>query len=387
MPELICLNLLPDEDYRLAVIHGVVDYVRREPSLRLATFGGVPYVPWDELGKFGGAGVIAMAHTRRAVRRLVQLRLPVVNVSSQVHQDELASVTTDDAAVGRLAADHLLNCGLKKFVCVYYPRWANDKARMAAFRDRVSRAGFPVKAVAVSFCQSVERLETERPEVDTAKLARRLVNLSRPVGIFATHDEFSAASVDALRSHGASLPCDAPILGVANNRLICASCAPLLSSIVQSGQRVGFEAVAALQRLLRGERLAERHLRLPPLEVAVRRSTNVLATRDELVAEAIEQIRLRSSEPFTVTELAELMCVSRSGLYKRFMAALGHTPNEEIRRARLARAEKLLSTTELQIPHVAFDCGYRSVGAFCRAFRDAVGATPIEYRKRTRSSA
>jgi LacI family transcriptional regulator len=295
-------------------------------------------------------------------------------------------VAIDDAATGRLAATHLLNKGLAHIACVHYPRWANDAVRLAAFRSEVEQAGIPVRAIAVWFRRPVRRLETERPEVDTARLARLLDNLPRPVGIFATHDEFAVAAVEALRSLGASLPYDAPILGQGNNRLICESCDPPLSSLVQPGQQIGFQAAAALHRLLRGERLAPRHLSLAPVEVAVRRSTDVMATRDELVVKAIEQIRLRSNEPFTVEQLAELMNVSRSGLYKRFMTALGHTPTEEIRRTRLARAAKLLTTTEMEIPVVAFDCGYRSVGAFCRAFRQATGTTPLEYRKKTRSS-
>jgi len=386
MSSLIGLVLPPNEDFRSEVIQGVVDYVRREPTLSLAIRGAEPFVPWEELKKFRGDGLIAAAYTRRALQRLTRMRIPVVNVSSHIDQDQVPSVATDDTALGRLAAKHLLGLGLKNMACLYYPRLHSDVLRLAAFREEVERANLSVTPVPVSFCHPVKRLEVERPEVDTPKLVRPLANLSRPLGVFAVHDEFAAAAAEAARRLGASLPYDMAILGSANNGIICRACNPSLSSIVQPGRQVGFEAASMLHRLLSGERLTTRHLRLPPVRIAIRRSTDVMATRDELVAEALEQIRLRCSEPFTIEELAELMCVSRSGLYKRFMEALGTTPTYELRRARLAEAEKLLSTTELQVPSVAFNCGYNSVGAFCRAFRSATGTTPVEYRRKTRST-
>ena len=253
MQQQIGLMLLPDEEFRLRVIHGVVDYIRREPSLRLTTVGGVPYLPWEELSSFRGDGLIAVAHTRRTVRRLSRMRCPVVNVSSQSQQDELPSVAGDDASVGRIAAKHLLERRCEHAVCIYYPRWSNDTARLMAFLDEVERAGIPATTLAVSFKKPVRHLETERPQVDAQKLASTLNKLPRPLSIFATHDEFAAASVEALRSLGASLPYDAAILGVANNRLICESCDPPLSSVAQPGEQIGFEAASALHRLLRGE--------------------------------------------------------------------------------------------------------------------------------------
>ncbi|MDC0936152.1 substrate-binding domain-containing protein, partial [Pirellulales bacterium] len=326
--------MLPDEDFRLQVIHGVLEYIRREPTLRLDTRGGVPYVPWDELKDFRGDGLIASAYTRRAVHRLACMRLPVVNVSSHFPQDDLPSVATDDAALGRLAAKHLLDRGLRKMACIYYRRLDSNTRRLAAFCDEVQQAGASVTPVAASLRRPVGHLEVERLELDTAKLARSLAKLPWPVGIFAVHDEFAAAAVEASRMVGASLPYDLAILGAANNRLICSACDPPLSSIEQPGDQIGFEAASMLHRLLRGEELTERHLRLPPVKIAVRRSTDVMATRDQIVLEALEQIQLRCGEPFTVEELAALMSVSRSGLYKRFMNALGCTPNDEIRRAR-----------------------------------------------------
>jgi len=378
----IGLVLLPNEQSHRQVIEAVLDYVRRQPSLAVATHGGAPYLPWDQLTGFGGDGLIAMAHTRGAVRRLVRTRLPVINLSSQTDQDELPSVWTDDAAVGRLAAEHLLDRGQKNIACIHYPRWANDQKRLASLRAAVEQAGGRLRPVAVSFLRSVQDVETRRPLINMAKLIRGLGRLKRPVGIFVTHDDFAVAAVEALKSLGFNLPYDAMVLGFGNDPLFCLACDPALSSIAHSSQQIGNAAAAALHRLMRGEEPAERHLRLPPTGIVVRRSTDALATRDELVVEAVEQIRLRVGEPFTVEQLARLVSVSRSNLYRRFVDALGHTPAEEFRRARLARAETLLTTTDMNLSAVAMACGFNSAGAFCRAFREVIGVSPMQYRKR-----
>ena len=56
MSKSIGLVLLPDAEVDHQIIHAVVDCVRRQPSLVLATHGGAPEVPWDELGGFRGDG-------------------------------------------------------------------------------------------------------------------------------------------------------------------------------------------------------------------------------------------------------------------------------------------------------------------------------------------
>jgi transcriptional regulator GlxA family with amidase domain len=58
------------------------------------------------------------------------------------------------------------------------------------------------------------------------------------------------------------------------------------------------------------------------------------------------------------------------------------TPIEYCRRVRIARARELLEGGETSQKQIAESLGYKDVASFARAFRNAVGSAPGDYRKR-----
>jgi AraC family transcriptional activator of tynA and feaB len=82
----------------------------------------------------------------------------------------------------------------------------------------------------------------------------------------------------------------------------------------------------------------------------------------------------------TAPDIARTIGCSRTYLYRVF-AAHDMTIGETIRTVRLERAQKLLvSAPELPVQVVAYRCGYASSASFSRAFRDAMGQTPTDFR-------
>jgi transcriptional regulator GlxA family with amidase domain len=71
----------------------------------------------------------------------------------------------------------------------------------------------------------------------------------------------------------------------------------------------------------------------------------------------------------------------------RFRAAMGGTIHEEIARARLSRARRLLKATTLTVEQVASASGFGVVQRFHAAFRSAEGTSPGEWRRRGEESA
>src|SRR5688572_2200348 len=59
---------------------------------------------------------------------------------------------------------------------------------------------------------------------------------------------------------------------------------------------------------------------------------------------------------------------------------VGETPLEMHRRLRLERAARRLLETDAAITTIAFDAGYETHEAFTRAFRQAYGISPSEFR-------
>lgn len=79
-------------------------------------------------------------------------------------------------------------------------------------------------------------------------------------------------------------------------------------------------------------------------------------------------------------DLASAMCIGRTQLNRKIKAITGHKTTEYILMARIAKAKKLLSTTDMPVGEVALHCGIEDVGYFSTLFRKHVGITPSAFR-------
>lgn len=87
-----------------------------------------------------------------------------------------------------------------------------------------------------------------------------------------------------------------------------------------------------------------------------------------------------SDDSLNVAMLADRMCMSNSTLYRKIMSLLGVSPNEYIRRIRLAKATELLLARELTIAEIAYRTGFGSYNSFSKVFKKEYGLSPTEYQ-------
>jgi LacI family transcriptional regulator len=123
-----------------------------------------------------------------------------------------------------------------------------------------------------------------------------------------------------------------------------------------------------------------------PERIEERRSTEILLMQDELVAKAIRFIQENAGEPIVVSDIVDVLHCNRRVLEIRFRDKTGRTLHEEIRRARIQRACKLLRETDMLIEALAEACGYSSRERFNASFRREMGKTPSVYRREYRFS-
>ena len=89
------------------------------------------------------------------------------------------------------------------------------------------------------------------------------------------------------------------------------------------------------------------------------------------------------AQPLDVPTLARIAHVSDAHFIRTFKATFGETPHRYLQRRRVERAMFLLRATDASVTDVCFDVGFNSLGTFSRTFRDVVGASPSEYRRRS----
>lgn len=83
-----------------------------------------------------------------------------------------------------------------------------------------------------------------------------------------------------------------------------------------------------------------------------------------------------------VGDMADAVAVSRSGLNRKLKSTLGLTPLDLLREARIKRACQLLEDGGLNVSEVAYRCGFSDPKYFSRCFRQTVGVSPTEYKRK-----
>lgn len=364
--------------YGRGVLRGIADYVETFGpwSIYLEPRSAGRYAPgW--LRRWRGDGILAYIEDPALARRFGRSGIPTVELFGHRFDLRLPQVGNDDDAIGRLAAEHLLDRHLRRFAFSGYPGEAWVERRFRGFREALARSGF-----------GCERLDAARAagtpsrwEREQERLARRLRTLPKPVGLFACSDRHAQRVLDACRRARLRVPDAVAVLGVDNDEETCRLADPPLSSVMDDPRRVGFEAARLLDRRMSGRRAPLRPLLVPPLGVVARRSTDVAAVDDPLAAVAVRAIRARAGRGLRVEDLIAEARVSRAVFYRRFRAATGRTPHEEIVRARVERVKALLRQTALPLEEIAAETGFDHPEYLSVVFRRETGMTPGSFRR------
>jgi AraC-like DNA-binding protein len=91
---------------------------------------------------------------------------------------------------------------------------------------------------------------------------------------------------------------------------------------------------------------------------------------------------LYSMHGITREDVAKAMMTNHIRLTKLLKEATGLTFNAYITKIRLDQAARMLLETNDTIEQIYYTCGYRTRSTFNRAFTDAFGCTPKEYRRK-----
>ena len=100
-----------------------------------------------------------------------------------------------------------------------------------------------------------------------------------------------------------------------------------------------------------------------------------------IVKEAEALIMSDLSRRISARKMAERFGISESSFKLYVKGILGDSYLSYFRKKRMERAAELLATTNLKIIEVSNAVGYENQGKFARAFADAYGVTPLEYRR------
>ena len=180
------------------------------------------------LRRWRGDGILSRTLHRADIRKLLATGLPIVELFYD-NEPSLARVFSDRAAIGRLAAEHFFNRGLRNFAvfCTQRVYWADARGR--AFQQALQQQAH--------LCRSFSFMPAPWPAAGKSRssndrdVIRWLRQLPKPCGVFCASDLCASRLIRICRACDMVVPDQIAVLGVDNDPVFCETSLPRLSSI------------------------------------------------------------------------------------------------------------------------------------------------------------
>ena len=385
----VALLIETSRSYGRDLLLGIAKYVRIHGPWSIEFEEGDPceVVP-DWFARWTGDGVIARLKTPALAKALVRKGIPAVDLYGGLSNLKIPTMRSDELAVGSMAAGHLIERGFRQFAfCGYNGTNWSDRRRVG-FEQAIARKGFPCQI----FQNPLPRAERSSAEYEEhginyeQQLNRWLESLPKPIGLMVCNDSRGRQVLTCCRALGLAIPDEIAVIGVDKDEVLCELSSLPLSSVILNTERIGFEAAALLDRMMRGGKPPGQEIVIEPKGIAVRRSTEVIAIEDRQVAGALRVIREHACAGLDVPTLLKAVPLSRSSLERRFAQLVGRSPNAEILRVKLERTKQLLTDSNLPLNVIAEKAGFESQEYMSRVFKKKLKLTPGQFRSQSHPS-
>ena len=233
------------------------------------------------LNKWQGDGIISRATTPRLLDAISDTGVPFVELTDRKGDVEFSQIRSDDAAIGKMGAEHLLERGFKRFGYCGYKGEAWSKRREESFVKTIDQKS----SGSCSLYNSTWQGRGARNWEDEQRcIIEWLQTLTPPFAVMACNDIRGRQIIDACSELDLAVPEQVVVVGVDDDELLCRMCSPPLSSVIPNAQAVGFRAAEVLASLMDGKSPASEVQLIEPLGVATRQSTDVVAIDDPDIA-------------------------------------------------------------------------------------------------------
>lgn len=203
------------------------------------------------LNRLHADGIIIMTNSENLAAQIGNCQIPFVILDRKIEGlDEIAFIEADHYKGGRMAMEHLLDCGCKQIVCIRGPqKYSSGQQRFLGYCDVCKEHGLQTQWLDCDYdyeegLTAAEALLAQYPDVD---------------GILACNDMVAIAVYKILQSRGYRVPEDIQLMGFDNIRF-SRLFTPEFSTIVQPIKEMGALAVQIILKYVQEESFEKENL-------------------------------------------------------------------------------------------------------------------------------
>ncbi len=321
----------------------------------------------DLLSKLSGYdGIICFSSDKRHLQLIHDnTGVPLVVTTSSAKELRIKRVVFNDMAIGRMAAEYLVNKGFKRIFMVY-----SGKIQKKVAENRMKGLGELAKEHDV-FIRGV-----------SLKVFSRILSKTElPFAVILTNDTLAQEVIYSIRDRKLNIPTDVAILGVDNDPLYCETSGVPVSSLKINAEKRGTLAAQCLDRLMDGSDDFPDITYIEPEGVVERISTDVYAIPHVPTVKALRYLHAHIFEKaLTVNDIVSQSGVCRRRLEKTFLHYLNRSIPNEILRLRIAKVINLIRHSGKNISEIAEECGFSSHQSMSRVFKRKLKKTPSSFK-------
>ena len=213
--------------------------------------------------------------------RELQKKIPVLFLNSFYPGLESVHVSMDDYLAGRMATEHLLQCGHRRIAGIFKSDDGQGHKRYAGYMDALMAWEMKVKSERIAW---IDTCELKEMKVDAARYLRRIAGCTACV---CYNDEVANHLVGICKEAGIRIPEDLSIVGIDNSDL-AGRCEIPLTSAQNPVKELAGTAAAKLLEMLEGIK-KEESVELKP-KLVIRKSVRILTEPEELGVPTVSKV-------------------------------------------------------------------------------------------------
>lgn len=306
------------------------------------------------------------------IDRILKIKKPkIIHHTPKEVLPDTSLIVTNSEKIGDFAAEYFISLGFKNYAYCGFKNIIWSEQRRIRYEQNLKKKGFDA---IYSFIDNPSR------SIEKQRLASWLEKLPKPVCIFACNDDRAIYILEACKSSNINVPEEIAVLGVDNDKIVCNLSSPPLSSIELNFENTGYKAARHLDMLM-CKKAINKTIKVDPIEIITRKSTDVFAIEDSEIASALVFIRNNFHRPIQVDDVVKITNVSRRELEYRFNGHLKKTIKGEIERLRIDHIKKKLINSNEPFYKIAATLEFTDTEHFSRYFKNIAGISPSKFRQ------